>query len=301
MKLLVTTSQGGLLYDPETRRKTPVERGAEGSTDCFGVTWTRQGRLYIAWRFPAQILEYDEKLAPTGRRLISPHGESFDKQKLNCAPHQLLCIGNFILVADTGWNEVTVFDADTLQCVSRWCPHVDTQPDGARSECRHYNSLYYEPGVLWTVAHMHTQQESRVWCVSYDEERGQVGGLLATVDCGWGAHNIFRLGGKLAICDSMRHRVRYIGGEQTTIYQEPSSAVLRGVCLPEPEQLAVVGGSQLTVQRECRWSGGGWLLIWRNPGMRGDPEMHELGPGPVQDVRCLDSPDAAHSPVAPFW
>jgi hypothetical protein len=148
------------------------------------------------------------------------------------------------------------------------------------------------------MAHMHGARDSEAWEFARADKLEGLEFEKAHV-CGSGAHNVFRLKGELLCLNSNRGQVVALGDVSQVRYQGPRHCLLRGVCRAGAG--LVVGCSALQLDRTLRRWVHGDLLVWPDGDLGKEPVVHEMGQGPISDVRCLDQPDAAHWPNEPFW
>lgn len=298
MRLIVTTMLDCYVYDTQSRvqkRVERIERQTPQPREAFGVTWT-QSRLYIGWRRPCEVLEYDRALSPTGRACRPWKGHEFEGGAHECTLHQLLHLDGVLLVANTGRDEVSAFRLDTLKQVKAWKPH-ECAGVGKKPKHLHYNTMYAAAGKMFIVAHMHGTKDSEAWEFERGEALSQVR-FVARHACGNAAHNVFPLAGQLLVLDSNRSRIVKLSEPNRILFQGPRGTLLRGVA--RGGDGLVVGCSALQPDRELRRWVHGDLLAWEDGDLSREPVVHEMGGGPISDVRCLDRPDAAHWPNRPF-
>jgi hypothetical protein len=114
------------------------------------------------------------------------------------APHQKLKVGRKIYIADSGHNEVKVFDIDTKELVARktfegliWV-----------------NTLNYIDGYLYIIAHNMGQPSA---LIKTDLDLN----VIETIEnIGYAAHNVWSMDGDLWTCDSSRGYLSSIDGTQ---------------------------------------------------------------------------------------
>ena len=296
MKFIITTHNNCLLYDYEARKILKnLRRPTKGINWSYGVSWHKD-KLFIAWREAHEILEYDKDLKPTGRAIKSCDAHPIGDM------HQITCYDGKIWVANTGYNRISIFDAETLKLVEEWYPdkgHNDGEPiynpnkvpTHVNNYYKHFNSIMFNGDGIYVLAHMTIHNPpSKVWQFTSDKK------LMRKIKGGKQAHNIFFLNDKLTVCDSDNHCLLQPESGKV-IFRSMRGAWLRGASMPP--DLLVIGRSDVCRDKARRNKALGGLIFFKDRNL-GKPETIWLGKGPVEEIRCLDAPDEAH-PQPPFW
>ena len=108
MKFAISTHKNCFIYDYEADSITTIERGTAGATWAYGISWLKD-KMFIGWRKPGEILEYDTNFKFTGRKC-----DLSDGRKIGDV-HQIVCFDEKIWATNTGKNSIYIFDAKTLE------------------------------------------------------------------------------------------------------------------------------------------------------------------------------------------
>jgi len=281
-----------MIYDHDENSFTPVPRGTEGKSYPFGVSW-HGDRLFIAWRHPYEILEYDQAFKPTGRKCESPEGS-----RTFGDIHQITCFDGKIWTASTGCNKICVHDAETLEFIEDWAPHKAIPEEDfptrkskkAQPHYKHYNSIMFNNNRVYINAHMTVHNPpSRVWVFKYPSKK-----FIRKIRGGLSTHNIFFVDNILTVCDSGHGQILQPESGKV-LFKSKSDSFLRGISMPPG--LLIIGTAERCA-RPQRPNAKGGLIFIKNKNFN-NPQIKLLGKGPVEEIRCLDMDDEAH-PVKPF-
>jgi len=298
MQFIISTENDCFTYDLNKKLKVKqIKRGTEGKRWAYGISWWGD-RLYIAWRSPHEIVEYDRKLKPTGRVCKVPKSPAVIGDL-----HQITCYDKKIWCASTGTNSIVTFDCGTLDYIESWKPHEGVADDDGpynppkgkpryTEDYKHYNSIMFRSGRIYINAHMTTHNPpSNVWVFTYPGLK-----FIKKVEGGESSHNIFFIGDELTICDSGNGRLiqpeKYL-----EIFRGGIGSFLRGISQP-PGKL-IIGRADKCIKADRPKARGGLVIIHDRKFKSPDPRW--LGYGPIEEIRCLDEEDLAHPVPEPFW
>jgi hypothetical protein len=293
MKFIISTHKNCFVYDYHNKVKQDILRGTDGQKWAYGISW-HNDKMFIAWRHPHEILEYDQKLKFTGRKC-----QVSDINKVGDL-HQITCFDEKIWVANTGHNVISIFNANNLELLERWAPHAslpetDTpyvSEKNVSSFYKHYNSIMFHNDNMYVNAHMTIRNPpSKVWAFTYPNRK-----FIRKIQGGISTHNIFFIGNVLTVCDSINNQILQPDSGKV-LFNTGNSSFLRGVSMPP--NLIAVGRSDICKERIHRNNAHGGVIFFKNADFK-KPDIHWLGEGPVEEIRCLDEIDLAH-PVLPFW
>lgn len=287
MILIISTNKYVFTYDLLNKKILSTINNKKRPS--YGISWYRD-RLFIAWRGPCEILEYDIDLKPTGRKCKG--------SKLGDL-HQIICFDNKIWVANTGKNLISIFDINTLDLVEDWCPHLNRDQDDNHIlskdnniHYKHYNSIMFNKKKIYINAHMtKNNPPSKLWIFKYKNKK-----FISKISGGISTHNIFFIDNKPIVCDSENGKILSLQ-DKTHLSFVKYSSFLRGVSMPK--NMIIVGRSDKIIDRDKRAHGQGGLVIYNDHSFT---KNYSLGlyMGQVHEVRCLDEKDKAH-PTNIFW
>ena len=266
-----------LVYDRESNSAWEIPRQTTSEEDWpYGATWW-EDKLYVAWRNPSEIVEYDNSLKVTRK---APVGKKD-------GAHQMTCKEGELWMADTELDRFFVVNANTLKHKMQFNPDKDKPAPGHR----HWNSVAFYGDEVWLMAHSWNQPTSMTFVYSWP-------GLARKeiVPGGKAAHNVFKFDGEMTICDSANYRLLQPRSNKT-LFQGNSYLFLRGAALSK--DTLVIGYSGRCKIRNERGKEQGGLIFF--DGLKfGSPTYVSLNSGPVEEIRILDEPDSAHG-QPPFW
>jgi len=288
MKLLVSTPSFVLGFDTQTKK---VDVLSSGISEYYGITWDPSGqRLALSHSGTNSDSLVDiSAYAQSERGHISIDGKP-SLQGLS-APHQILWIDDdWIVATNTGRNAIAKMRvADTSVVQYRYSQAIWDRltPDGQEGE--HYNSFFYQDGLLYVVAHNFTKG-SFILTLDWPSMR-EVDRMSVPAS---GIHNFWiDPHGRWITCDSNNSaiidantgEVRWTNGQQ---------GYLRG--LAATDRLAVVGCTPFKARHErTKCETGLWLF---DPNTWETLDYFHLGHfGGVNDVRIIDLPDLCHNGV----
>ena len=291
---MISASSGLWHYDYAEDFVTNIPRGTKGYTDvtdAFGISWTSE-RMYVAWRHPDEIVEYDLNFKPTGRS-ISNEGKPWGM--LLGDIHQILCHDGRIWVTCCGYNCIQVYDAISFNLERVWnpCDGHDSDELGEESnngKYKHWNSIRIMGDRLYLVSHMYDCPPSKVWEFSFPDLK-----FIRKIPGGECVHNVFFHDGALAVLSSKDGRILFPeSGKSITFFDR--KPFWRGIS--QAGGRLALGFSSQCLSRAARPDvPGGVVFLDHSDPMRFDVKCN--GIGPIMEIRCLDEHDAAHD-AAPF-
>ncbi len=287
MRLLITTPLETSVFDTDTRQLTPLRMG---DGEYFGSSWNERilvfghtavdGMDLVTWQ--------DYRNAVVGFLRIFRRGgdEVVLSAKELVQPHQILCVDDRIVVANTGRNCLSVFDESGA--LERHVYLTDKQWD-RNQEGRtgnHFNSLFRLEDRLYVLAH-NFDRPSAVWRLTWPGlERVDV-----TETAGSWAHNLWPCEWGVVMCDSKRGRL--IDALSGKILWESGEERVMTRGLAATDQHLFIGRTEYGGRTLRQVSDGGLWVVDRQT-MRTVDRVIFPGSGTVNDVRILDGPDACH-------
>jgi len=231
MKVLATTSRSFLRVDALTGAVEVLHRGAGlyyGIAAWCGQVFVAARRRMVSSDAPAEteagaILVFDRQLRHVGTleapfALRDLHGIAFDDDG--------------VLWATCSYDDL-VARWDGRQWI-RW--HPLGEPVGEPRDVHHFNSLSFDNGLVWVLAHNRGPSE----LMGFDRRSLA---LRSRVELGDQAHDIWREGGRLHTCSSADGRVVGEGGFEVPTGQFPRGYLRAG-------GLRLVGLSELAERHE---------------------------------------------------
>jgi len=285
--LLITTPLRLLRCDPE-RGSTEVLR--EGDGEYFGVSWNRHGPvLSHSNQDNESLCSYaDYRGAPRGTlTLHRPEREPVVSPPSLVQPHQIECVDDTVLVANTGMNCLTVLGANGAFRRHARLNDVlwDRLEDGGTGD--HFNSVHRHGDRVYVVAHNHDRPSAvheLTWPalepVRVHESRA-----------GW-AHNVWLGEHGLVVCDSKDGSLLALEQNRTLWRPSEANVITRGLAVTA-ERLYVGRSSYGTRGDRTRNDGGLWVIDRKS--LRTIASFRFPGSGCVNDVRVLHAPDECHT------
>lgn len=281
VRFVISTPRRVFVFDAERGTTTDL---LLGGGEYYGVSWdsatvylgrsARAGGAASDAR-PGDVVALDRR---GGLSAVTPG-------RLRAA-HQIEAVDGRLVVADTGNDRVSVFDADGTLVTDVGVAELGggAMIDPVRGA--HLNSVHYAAGRLWVVGHNH-DEPSLVWELGWPSL--EVVSLHRTA-ARW-AHNVWIGEHGLVVCDSRAGALKQVGG--TTLWTAPNAAVVtRGLAVGG--DWVAVGRSAVGGRRSRADSDGGfWLLDRTDLGLV--DEFVFPGSGVVNELRLLDVADDCHT------
>lgn len=283
MKFIISTFKGCFVYDYNRKKIVKqLQHSLSGKKNrvAYGISWFKN-KLFVAWRKPHEILEYNKNFELTGRKCSG--GRLGDL-------HQITCFDNKIWVANTGINCISTFDVKNLEFIEKWRPQDwikdNDKPLKNKYYYKHFNSIMFWKEKMYINAHMtRNNPPSKVWEFEYSNKN-----FIKKIPGGVSSHNVFFIKNIMYICDSESGRIIRPDTKKIAFSGGPKS-FLRGVSLPSG--MVVVGRSDFIKERGNRVKGNGGIIVFNNRNFV-SPNIIWLRKGPINEVRCLDKKDEAH-------
>ena len=285
MYVLVTTPRYVIRHDTDTGISEVVE---SGRGNYFGITWSRDGSdLALSHSGVDGDALVDLATYATSEQGYLTIGERITWKFLS-APHQILWVGDTIVVTNTGRNAVAKVNPRDHSIIQRryddalWDRLTPTTFDGA-----HLNSLYHKGDTLYAVAH-NFHKGSYILELDWPtlEERGRRPLRDAT-----GIHNFWiDESGRSVVCDSNRGALLDADSSEV-LWSNQHEGFTRG--LAATNNIVLVGHSDRSTRAMRNFSETGLWILSRADFTLLDYQC--LGNfGAVQEVRILDEPDLCH-------
>jgi hypothetical protein len=269
MKLLLSTPLHLFLLDVETHHATLLRTG-DGY--YYGIT-SKENRVVLT--HTGGYLQYFDNrgVIRTVKHLLQPH--------------QAEWVDNFILIANTGKNCISVFDEQGNFCRDVYLNHIKWDDKSKGRSGNHFNSVHRVGDRIYVVAHNY-ERPSEVWELAWPEL--EVLGSKAS-QAAW-AHNVWPGEHGLVICDS-KHGSLYDLNSQTTIWRSSEESVMtRGLAVSS--EYIFVGSSMLNKRKDRYWKTGGVWVVDRTS-LKTLDKITLPGAGDVHEIRLVDVPDACHN------
>jgi hypothetical protein len=292
MKLLVTCPKRVFIVDAERRTIGVLQAH---SPEYYGVSWTSSGhQLCLAHSgVDDASLESLESYIDSERGWLSIAGNA--SSSCLSAPHQILCVGDKVVVTNTGRNCLTIFRNQDLYYRHHWFDNVRWDRKGRDNYCgSHFNSVMARNGRLCVLAH-NFHRHSYILVLSWPDLH-----LIKRIECNVShAHNIWPLSGdQLAVCDSLHGRLVEAKSGETIWSCANPSAFTRGLAC-HGKYVFVGKSDQSTPGGRSVSDGGVWVLdrdSWRTIDFIPLP-----GSGVVREIRLLDLADECHHETPLNW
>ena len=270
MQLLISTPLHLLLLDPETRQ-TSVLRSGDGY--YYGIT-AKDHRVVLT--HTGGYLQYCAPNART-RRTISTLNQ----------PHQAEWIDDTVVVANTGRNCLSLFDADGNFLKDVYMNSIRVDDKEKNRSGNHFNSVHRLKDRLYVVAHNY-DRPSEVWVLTWP---GLEVVEQKTTGAGW-AHNIWIGEHGMVICDSRNGSLHEVISGQTLWRSDRQPVMTRGLAV-SPDYI-FVGCSLHNPRKERFWKDGGIWVLDRHD-LRTLADIPLPGVGDVHEIRLIGSADECHN------
>lgn len=284
MKLLVSSPHRLFLVDSITHDVKVVEQHRQ---EYYGISWTKAGQLVLSHSGlnNAALLTFEDYAQSEKGRL------SLDQKSVpDCLsqPHQLLCLPNHILTANTGRNCLTVFRQDDLYYRHYWFDRIHwDRLDSQTQRGSHFNSIYFKDERVYLLAH-NNNQRSFVLELAWPSLE-VIRRIDSTVE---ESHNIWLTDSlQMIVCNFKNASLDDISSGEV-LWKSPERNVFpRG--LASAQGLVFVGQSKITGRGGRASSHGGiWVLekqSWQIIDFIPLPFS-----GNIHEIRVLDSADDCH-------
>jgi len=276
MYFLISTSNSFLIWHDSDPHGYRVH---SGYGTYYGISYTSDRILVAARRF--SLTGSDQELDESrGSILMFDYRLRFVQELTSPFPmrdiHQILCVGDRLFVTMTFDDSVAIYDGSEWR---HWRP-LTAVPRGARREGgRHFNSLLYSSDLLYLLAHNFGPSEVFIFDAQSLE-------LQRSLPLGNHAHNLWFRDSELLACSSYDHGIVCQSGGVAHTGNYP-----RGVVATASGQY--IGISMFVEDRARRGYPDCFIAQfasnWRPKGC-----FCVRGEGPLGDLRCLGTADAAH-------
>lgn len=197
--VILSSWRGTYVVKPMTGSYVPI-RTVDGFRS-WGISWS-DSRLYICnWIGKASVIvEYDEKF-----KMLDIHEPP--KEFKFVAPHQILWIGGRLLIADTQYDRIVMWDGKKDWSIWRPYPERSYGDDGRGSDRHHLNGFYKHNGSIFVVSH---NREKGSFIEQFDSPEGHKPKCRWTV--GNQIHNVWYHNGIYVFCNSGRGSIDSLAG-----------------------------------------------------------------------------------------
>jgi len=293
--LLITTPLRIFLFDPETGA---TELLREGDGEYYGVSWGRNGPVLSHSNQANESLcsFADYRGVPRGRLTFQRLGRApVASPRALVQPHQIECVDDLVLVANTGMNCITVLGANgSFRRHARLNDVLwDRLEDGDTGN--HFNSVHRSGERVYVVAHNH-ERPSAVHELTWPELEPV---RVHTTRAGW-AHNVWIGEHGMVVCDSKDGSLLAVEQDRTLWRPNEPNVITRGLAVT-PEHLYVGRSGYGSRGERVRNDGGVWMVERKT--LRTVASFRFPGSGCVNDLRVLNAPDECHTstPFDPRW
>jgi hypothetical protein len=270
MQLLISTPLHLLLLDPITRETSTIR---SGDGYYYGIT----------------VKNHQIVLTHTGGYLQYFHDRTKPCMTVSnlVQPHQVEWIDDKVVVANTGRNCLSIFDAVGNFCEDVYLNSIHFDDKEKNRSGNHFNSVHREGDKIYVVAHNY-DRPSEVWILSWPDLR-----VLNHISTGAGwAHNIWIGEYGTVICDSKNGGLYEVSSDQTIWRSDRQPVMTRGLAV-SPDYI-FIGRSLHNRRKERFWKDGGvWILDRRT--LRIVDDISLPGAGDVHEIRLIGSTDACHN------
>lgn len=293
LSLLLSTPHGVWLFDSATESLRSVHRGR---SEYYGISWNTNG-IVLSHSLVDNTLPWGagERYRDERFGVCVEYGDTGERSspRVLLHPHQIECVGNRVLAANTGRNAIVLWHPASGGVGNTFL--VSSQWDGIEpgSISLHVNSVHVQDDLLYAVAH-NGNLLSAVWV--YHWPRMELHTVFAT-RTRW-AHNAWHsahLAG-LLICDSKGGALHSVDYDERVWATTTPATLTRG--LAATESVVIVGLSEFTSRAERATSDGGLAILDRAT-LRTLVEYWFEGIGNVHEVRVISEQDACHTSVPP--
>ncbi len=270
MQLLISTPLHLIMLDPATGKIIPVR---SGDGYYYGIT-SKNGRIVLT-HSNGCLKYFSLRSHPRGtvNHLIQPH--------------QVEWIDDHLLVANTGKNCLSLFDANGKLCRDVYLNAIRSDDKGKNRLGNHFNSVHRQGDKIYVVAHNY-ERPSEVWTLTWPN-LDVVG--TKTTGAGW-AHNIWLGEQGMVICDLKNSALHEVDSARTIWRAEQQPRMTRGLAVSK--DFIFVGCSLHNPRLERYWKDGGvWVLD--RASLRTLSRIDLPGLGDVHEIRLVGEADACHN------
>ncbi|HEU4951812.1 MAG TPA: hypothetical protein VFT46_07655 [Holophagaceae bacterium] len=293
--LLVATPLHLSVFDTVSGRLRLLRKG---DGEYYGVSWNRDHLVVSHSNQDNETLATHADYRDARRGYLSLCARDSDPSRGTACllqPHQIECVGDQIIAANTGLNGLSVFSAsgELIRHVHLNEVTWDRSEDG--SSGNHFNSVHRQGNRLYVLAHNH-DRPSAVWELSWPElEVLEIHETRAS----W-AHNIWAGEHGLVVCDSKHGGLVSVETGETIWRADEPRVITRG--LAAVGNLLYIGRSEYGSRGDRKRNDGGLWIVDRKT-LR-TLERHVFpGSGCVNELRGLSGQDDCHveAPFDPAW
>ena len=270
MHLLICTPLHIFVFDPATSQITTLR---SGDGYYYGITF-KDGTIVTT--HSGGYLQY-----------FNSHARSWLTTNQLVQPHQAEWVDGNILVANTGMNCLSIFNADGLFCRNVFLNSIHWDDKNKNRKGNHFNSVHRVADQIYLVAHNY-ERPSVVWILSWPEL--EIIGQNAT-RAGW-AHNIWIGEWGTVICDSKNGGLHEVLSGKTIWKTKERTLMTRGLAVSE--DYVFVGRSLCSENKDRYWKDGGIWILDRKSFQLVDTIIFP-GIGDVREIRLVGVQDACHN------
>jgi hypothetical protein len=270
MLLLISTPLHILLVDVESKQVSTLR---SGDGYYYGISYQNETFVLSHTGGYLQYFGAGKKATRTENHLLQPH--------------QVEWIDNYVLVANTGRNCVTVFDERGSLCNDIYLNDIRWDDKDRGRFGNHFNSVHRFGEKVYVVAHNY-ERPSEVWELSWPGL--QVLGATPS-EAAW-AHNVWPSEIGLVVCDSKNGGLYDVLSNTTIWKSDEENAITRG--LAASDDYIFVGYSMINERKNRYWKNGGVWIVDRKT-LKTIDKITFLGSGDVHEIRLVGLPDACHN------
>jgi hypothetical protein len=270
MDLIVSTPLHVFRVNPFSK-STSIIRTGDGY--YFGITH-RDGCLVLT--HTSGYLQYYK----TGGLRIRTERHLID-------PHQAEWIEDYLLVANTGKNCLTIFDKGGRFIQDLYLNSIRYDRMYGDRSGNHFNSVHRVGDRVYVIAHNY-DKPSEVYELTWPElEVVKVFPTSARM-----AHNIWSGEWGLVICDSKNSSLCELSSGDTIWKSEEAKSFSRGLAVSE--DTIFIGYSDQSVRKQRYWTTGGIWIVDRKS-LKTIDKILFPGSGQVNEIRIIGSKDECHN------
>jgi hypothetical protein len=270
MQLLISTPLHLLLVDP-VHNQTSVLRSGDGY--YYGIT-AKDGVVVLT--HTGGYLQYfrtQAKSQVTINNLIQPH--------------QVEWVDEYVIVANTGRNCLSVFGRNGDFCRDIYLNSIRQDDKEKNRLGNHFNSVHREGNKIYVVAHNY-ERPSEVWELTFPELE-----VISSLACnaGW-AHNIWIGERGMVICDSKNGCLHEVISDKTIWKSKEQPVMTRGLAVSKDH--IFIGCSSHNPRLERYWKDGVIWILDRTT-LQAVDRITLPGVGDIHDIRLIDCFDVCHN------
>jgi hypothetical protein len=270
MPLIISTPLQIFLLD-EISKKISIQRSGDGY--YFGITHRDD---VIVLSHSGGYLQYFRKNAKPTRTI-----------KHLYQPHQIEWVEDKILVANTGRNCISVYNASGHLERDVYLNEVHWDDKNANRKGNHFNSVHKFGDTVYVVAHNY-ERPSEIWELGWP---GLQVKQVLTCQAGW-AHDIWVSDLGKVVCDSKNSCLRDVSTNETLWRSNEINTLTRGLAVTQEN--IFVGYSSISERHDRFWKSGGIFILDRDSFKTID-KVPILGSGDIYEIRVLDKRDECHN------